>query len=118
MSGFAFYAQGFENSEHPCVIRDDPAGGDPHVLCTVRRIHNPGALNELCAKANTIEPLTDALATAQAFIQAYRDEVFASVTVGGDAATMDDIDKPIVEEMDALLATIDAALSAAREARQ
>lgn len=49
---FWFAPTGFENSDEPCLCRDDPDGGDPHVLATFRRVHSPGAISELCATAN------------------------------------------------------------------
>lgn len=49
---FWFAESGFENSAEPCLCRDDPQGGDPHVLATFSRVLNPDAISELCAAAN------------------------------------------------------------------
>jgi len=51
MTAFSFY-RSFENSETPCLVREDAAGGDPHIIAHVSRVYNAGALHELCALAN------------------------------------------------------------------
>lgn len=47
----------WENSRVPTITREDPDGGDPHILCTVQRVYNPAALYELCRLANIAEGL-------------------------------------------------------------
>lgn len=49
---FSFYEGPWENSLAPTIVRDDPEGGDPHILATLARVHNPDALHELCRAAN------------------------------------------------------------------
>lgn len=49
---FAFLEGLWENSRRPTLTRDDPAGGDPHILGEFARVHNPDALYELCRLAN------------------------------------------------------------------
>ena len=51
---FHYYSLPFENSKEPCIVREDVGGGDPHVICTVRRVYNPDALHELCRLANSV----------------------------------------------------------------
>jgi hypothetical protein len=55
---FSFYDGPWENSESPTIVREDPEGGDPHILAVLIRIHNPDALYELCrlANAHQVEP--------------------------------------------------------------
>ncbi len=55
----------------------------------------------------------NALLAARAIIQEDRDEIFDSVTVAGLEATMDEIDRPSVDRMDAVLREIDAAIAKA-----
>lgn len=52
MRPFEFIAGPWENSELPTIVKDDPAGGDPHILAVIKRVHNPDALYELCRLAN------------------------------------------------------------------
>lgn len=52
MLRFEFMNGPWENSELPTIVRDNPAGGDPHILAVLKRVHNPVALHELCALAN------------------------------------------------------------------
>lgn len=49
---FNFLNGPWENSVWPTIVRDDPEGGDPHILATLKRVHNPDALYELCRLAN------------------------------------------------------------------
>lgn len=56
------------------------------------------------------ERLREALMAAREVLQEDRDELFDSVTVAGIAATMDEIDRPHVDRMDAILSSIDASL--------
>lgn len=51
---FHYYSTPFENSKVPCIVREDVAGGDPHIICTVARVYNPDALYELCRLANSL----------------------------------------------------------------
>lgn len=52
MRPYEFLNGAWENSEHPTIVKDDPNGGDPHILASLRRIYNPEALYELCRLAN------------------------------------------------------------------
>lgn len=52
MRPYQFISGPWENSELPSIVRDDPAGGDPNILATIKRVHNPDALYELCRLAN------------------------------------------------------------------
>lgn len=52
MRPFQFINGPWENSTLPTIVRDDPAGGDPHILAVIKRVHNPDALYELCRLAN------------------------------------------------------------------
>lgn len=45
----------WENSELPTIVQDDEHGGDPRILATIQRVHNPDALYELCRLANRRE---------------------------------------------------------------
>ncbi len=49
---FRFFDGPWENARKPTIVRDDPWGGDPHILATIGRVHNPDALYELCRLAN------------------------------------------------------------------
>ena len=49
---FDFYPRGFENTPHPCLIVEDPNGGDPHILALLSVIHRPTDLQGLCDMAN------------------------------------------------------------------
>lgn len=61
MTEFRFMSGAWENSREPTIVHSDPAGGDPHILCVISRIHNPDALYELCGKANAHDAMRDAL---------------------------------------------------------
>lgn len=52
MRPFQFINGPWENSELPTIVKENPAGGDPHILAVIRRVHNPDALHELCRLAN------------------------------------------------------------------
>lgn len=54
-----------------------------------------------------------ALKAARAVIHEDREAMFEAVTVAGIDSTMDDIDRPHVERLDAVLSVIDAAISRA-----
>lgn len=62
---FDFYPRGFENTTHPCLVMDDPQGGDPHILALISVIYRPTDLQGLCEMANayldSIEPPEAAL---------------------------------------------------------
>lgn len=62
---------------------------------------------------NSHDALVETLKSARAIIQEDRDAVFASVTVGGDASTIADIDRASVDRLDAILTQIDDTLSKA-----
>lgn len=49
---FRFFQGPWENARRPTIVRDDPWGGDWHILATLARVHNPDALYELCRLAN------------------------------------------------------------------
>lgn len=49
---FRFMNGPWENSILPTITRLSPTGGDPHILATISRVHNPDALYELCNLAN------------------------------------------------------------------
>jgi len=52
MRPYQFINGPWENSELPTIVKDDPAGGDPHILAVLKRIHNPEELYDLCRLAN------------------------------------------------------------------
>ena len=53
MSGpYRFLSGPWENSERPTIIKDSHTGGDPHILATLARIHDPNAIYELVRLAN------------------------------------------------------------------
>lgn len=52
MARFEFMEGPWENSELPTIVLGDPNGGDPHIIATLRRVHNPEAIYELCWLAN------------------------------------------------------------------
>lgn len=56
---FCFMEGPWENSRLPTIVRDDPDGGDPHILAVLSRVHNPDALYELCRLANLTIELDD-----------------------------------------------------------
>lgn len=58
-----------------------------------------------------------ALISSRTVIQEDRDALFDSVTVAGIASTMDDVDRPHIERLDAVLAEINGAIAKA-EGRQ
>lgn len=64
MTTYRFINGPWENSELPTIVKDDPAGGDPHILATIKRVHNPDGLYELCRRADLVEPLVEALRVA------------------------------------------------------
>lgn len=49
---FDFYPRGFENTPHPCLVVDDPQGGDPHILALISVIYRPTDIQGLCDMAN------------------------------------------------------------------
>lgn len=49
---FRFFERPWENARMPTIVRDDPWGGDPHILATIVRVHDPDGLYELCRLAN------------------------------------------------------------------
>jgi hypothetical protein len=53
---FEFINGPWENSVLPTIVRESPAGGDPHILAVIKRVHNPDALYELCRLANAALP--------------------------------------------------------------
>lgn len=57
--------------------------------------------------------LLAALKSARTVIQEDRDAMFDSVTVAGIASTMDDVDRPHIERLDAALAEINRAIAKA-----
>lgn len=63
---FSFYSGPWENSVAPTIVRDDPEGGDPHILAVLARIHKPGALHELCRLANSAQAMREALGAIDA----------------------------------------------------
>lgn len=52
MRPFQFINGPWENSELPTIVRESPTGGDPRILATIKRVHNPDDLYELCRLAN------------------------------------------------------------------
>ena len=52
MQPFQFINGPWEDSELPTIVKKSPTGGDPHILAVIKRVHNPGALYELCRLAN------------------------------------------------------------------
>ncbi len=68
-------------------------------------------VDRILTSCNSHDALLSALRSARAVIQEDRDEVHASVTVGGDSLTIADIDQPSIDRLDAVLSEIDAALS-------
>jgi hypothetical protein len=111
---FDFYNGPWENSELPTITRDDPAGGDPHILAVIQRVHNPDALYELCRLANEAEklrpearpasghtPLEEAVDT---FLSAYRERFKKPTTIGVKAHA------PLRAEAGVLAAALNAAL--------
>lgn len=50
-AAFWFFADPWENSELPTIVRDCAHGGDPHILATIKRVHDPAALHDLCRLA-------------------------------------------------------------------
>jgi hypothetical protein len=61
MQPFRFFNGTWENSDLPTIVREDPQGGDPHILAVIGRVHNPDAIYELCRLAN--DALEDDLST-------------------------------------------------------
>ena len=49
---FRFFEGPWENARIPTIVRDDPWGGDPHILAAIARIYDPGTIHELCRLAN------------------------------------------------------------------
>lgn len=49
---FDFYPRGFENTPHPCLVVEDPQGGDPRILALLSVIHRPTDLQGLVEMAN------------------------------------------------------------------
>lgn len=83
-------------------------GTDPEAIREAgRHLHKPVVV----VPVEQWEQVVDALTSARAVIQEDRDEMFDAVTVAGIESTMDEIDRPHVERLDAILARIDAALS-------
>lgn len=75
---------------------------------------NDNPENEANARLVAAAPeLLVALKSARAIIQDDRDAMFESVTVAGIASTMDEIDRPHIDRLDAALADIDAAIAKA-----
>ncbi|QNQ41006.1 MULTISPECIES: hypothetical protein [Brucella] len=68
-------------------------------------------VGRILTSCNSHDTLLRALRSARAVIQEDRDEVHASVTVGGDSSTIADIDQPSIDRLDTVLSEIDAALS-------
>jgi hypothetical protein len=52
MRPYQFLNGPWENAVLPTIVKDDPDGGDPHILATLKRVHNPDAIYELCRLAN------------------------------------------------------------------
>lgn len=52
---FEFLNGPWENSVLPTIVRDNPDGGDPHIIATLKRVHDPAALYELCKLANAAQ---------------------------------------------------------------
>lgn len=50
-AGYCFMGP-YENCEGYSIVRDDPQGGDPITIATLKRIHRPDELHELCRLAN------------------------------------------------------------------
>jgi hypothetical protein len=59
MSGlrFSFCEGPWENSDLPSICRENPTGGDYHVLCQMKRVYAPDDLHELCRTANAAADL-------------------------------------------------------------
>jgi hypothetical protein len=49
---FDFLPSGFENTPHPCIVMDDPNGGDPRILALISVIYRPTDMQGLCEMAN------------------------------------------------------------------
>lgn len=83
-------------------------GSDPETIRDAgKSLHQPVVVVPVEQWKQVVEALT----SARAVIQEDRDEMFDAVTVAGIESTMDEIDRPHVERLDAILARIDAALS-------
>jgi len=50
---FDFYPNGFENTPHPCLVMDDPQGGDPHILGLFSVLYRPADIIGLVQMANS-----------------------------------------------------------------
>ncbi len=57
---FEFMNGPWENADLPTIVRDNPTGGDPHILAVITRVHNSDALYELCRLANAAQDMTAA----------------------------------------------------------
>lgn len=73
--------------------------------------HNDANARFIVRAVNGYADLVEALKAARTVIHEDREAMFESVTVAGIASTMDDVDRPHVDRLDAVLARIDAALS-------
>lgn len=78
---FQFMNGPWELSEPPAIVEDDPAGGDPHILCVLRRVYRPDEIYALCRLAN--DACEGALAAEIARLRA---EVERKDAALGDAA--------------------------------
>lgn len=99
MRPFQFINGPWENSELPTIVTENPDGGDPRILCVLKRVHNPEALYDLCRLANDrIEsaapalpaPYTNGEAGFTEFVVADRPVVVRDL--GGGHAVLLDVD--------------------------
>lgn len=60
---YAFLNGPWENATLPTIVQENPKGGDPHILATLKSVHNPDALYELCHLANVAASIPDPAAT-------------------------------------------------------
>lgn len=81
---FSFYEGPWENSTAPTIVRDDPEGGDPHILATLARVHNPAALHELCRAANDGDALLEKALEALECFEAAMTEGWIDALANGE----------------------------------
>ena len=120
-----WYAPHFADDTCTCNCRSVVSECYAGAICTVEfdnglRIEDGGndapPLDQAKANARLIAAapdLLEALKSARTIIQEDRDDMFEAVTVAGIESTMDEIDRLGIERLDAVLSTIDAALSKA-----
>lgn len=47
-----FYRGPFENCDRPCIVRDDPKGGDPIIIAELHAVHRPEELQKILGAFN------------------------------------------------------------------